>query len=50
MDPASLGLNSLHAVVGVILMWVSYRLFDCLTPEVNFPEVNRPGFAGNSFL
>jgi uncharacterized membrane protein YjfL (UPF0719 family) len=43
MDPAILGLNFAYAVLGVVLMWVSYRLFDRLTPEVNFPEELKRG-------
>jgi uncharacterized membrane protein YjfL (UPF0719 family) len=30
-------------VLGVVLMWVSYRVFDRLTPEVNFPEELKRG-------
>lgn len=43
MDVTILGLNLLYAVFGVVLMWVSYRVFDRLTPEVNFPEELKKG-------
>lgn len=33
-----IALNLLYAVAGVVLMFLSYRLIDRLTPEVNFPE------------
>jgi uncharacterized membrane protein YjfL (UPF0719 family) len=38
-----IGLNLLYAMVGVALMFVSYRIIDKLTPEVNFPEELRKG-------
>jgi uncharacterized membrane protein YjfL (UPF0719 family) len=36
-------LNLLYAVLGVALMFVSYRVIDRLTPEVNFPAELRNG-------
>lgn len=36
-------LNLLYAVAGVVLMFVSYRLIDMLTPQVNFPEELKRG-------
>lgn len=36
-------LNAVYAVLGVILMFVSYRVIDRMTPEVNFPEELRKG-------
>lgn len=35
--------NLLYAVLGVILMYVSYRAVDVLTPRVNFEEELRKG-------
>ena len=35
--------NLLYAVLGVILMYVSYRAIDVLTPRVNFEEELRKG-------
>jgi len=43
MDLSILGLNFVYAIFGVILMWVSYRIFDRLTPQVDFPEELRRG-------
>ena len=43
MDLSILGLNFAYAILGVILMWVSYRVFDRLTPQVDFPEELRRG-------
>ena len=36
-------LNFVYAVIGVMLMFVSYRIFDKLTPEVDFPAELRKG-------
>ncbi len=38
-----IALNFFYAVLGVILMYLSYRAFDKLTPEVNFGEELRRG-------
>jgi putative membrane protein len=38
-----LGLNLLYAAFGVVLMYLSYRIIDRLTPEVNFPEELKRG-------
>jgi uncharacterized membrane protein YjfL (UPF0719 family) len=43
LDLSILGLNFAYAILGVILMWVSYRIFDRLTPQVDFPEELRRG-------
>lgn len=43
VDYGILALNLGYAVFGVVLMWLSYRLFDHLTPQVNFPEELRKG-------
>jgi putative membrane protein len=37
------GINFLYAVLGVILMFVSYRVIDKLTPEVNFADELQRG-------
>ncbi len=37
------GMNFLYAVLGVILMFISYRALDRLTPEVNFADELRKG-------
>jgi putative membrane protein len=38
-----IALNILYAVIGVILMFASYRLIDRLTPEVDFPAELQKG-------
>lgn len=43
MELTIIGLNFLYAVLGVILMYLSYRAIDRLTPEVNFAEELRKG-------
>jgi uncharacterized membrane protein YjfL (UPF0719 family) len=37
------GLNFLYAALGVVLMYVAYRLFDMLTPKVDFPAELKRG-------
>lgn len=36
-------LNLLYSIIGVALMFLSYRAIDRLTPEVNFPEELKKG-------
>jgi len=36
-------LNFAYAAMGVILMFVSYRIIDWLTPHVDFPEELKQG-------
>ena len=43
MDWSVVGLNFLYAILGVVLMFVSYRVIDLLTPEVDFPAELRKG-------
>jgi uncharacterized membrane protein YjfL (UPF0719 family) len=43
MDWTIIGVNYLYAALGVLLMWLSYRLFDRLTPEVDFAEELKKG-------
>lgn len=43
MEWSIVGINFLYAALGVILMYVSYRLIDLLTPQVDFPEELRRG-------
>lgn len=38
-----IGLNFLYAALGVILMFVSYRLIDLITPNVDFPTELKNG-------
>jgi uncharacterized membrane protein YjfL (UPF0719 family) len=45
------GLNLLYAALGVVLMFVSYRVIDRLTPEVDFPaELKRGNVAVAIFI
>jgi uncharacterized membrane protein YjfL (UPF0719 family) len=37
MERTIILLNFAYAAMGVIMMFVSYRIFDRLTPQVNFP-------------
>ena len=51
MQLSVISLNVLYAVIGVILMFVSYRLIDRLTPEVDFPaELQRGNVAVAIFI
>ena len=43
MDWTVVALNFVYAVLGVVLMFVSYRVIDWLTPQVDFPEELKKG-------
>lgn len=43
MEWQIIGLNLLYAVLGVVVMFASYRVIDRLTPEVDFPAELRSG-------
>jgi uncharacterized membrane protein YjfL (UPF0719 family) len=44
-------LNLVYAALGVVLMYVSYRIIDRLTPEVDFPaELKRGNIAVAIFI
>jgi putative membrane protein len=44
-------LNLVYAALGVVLMYVSYRIIDRLTPEVDFPaELKRGNVAVAIFI
>lgn len=43
MQLSIIALNFGYAVLGVILMFVSYRVIDWLTPNVNFPDELKRG-------
>lgn len=46
-----IGVNLLYAVAGVVLMFLSYRAIDKLTPEVNFPvELSKGNIAVAIFV
>ena len=56
MQLSIIALNFIYAVLGVILMYSSYRLIDFLIPQVDFPEELKRGniavaiFIGALFL
>ena len=43
MEFRIIGLNFLYAVLGVALMFISYRVIDRLTPQVDFPVELKNG-------
>jgi uncharacterized membrane protein YjfL (UPF0719 family) len=43
MEWKIIALNFFYAVLGVVLMFLAYRLFDWLTPQVNFPDELKQG-------
>jgi uncharacterized membrane protein YjfL (UPF0719 family) len=46
-----IALNFVYAVLGVVLMYASYRLIDHLTPDVDFPaELKRGNVAVAIFI
>jgi uncharacterized membrane protein YjfL (UPF0719 family) len=56
MDWTIIAVNFIYATLGVALMWVAYRVFDRLTPQVDFAEELKKGnvavaiFIGALFL
>jgi uncharacterized membrane protein YjfL (UPF0719 family) len=43
MEWKIIAINVLYAVLGVVLMYLSYKAFDLLTPEIHFPDELRAG-------
>ncbi|HEX9109593.1 MAG TPA: DUF350 domain-containing protein [Longimicrobiales bacterium] len=43
MEWRIVGTNFLYAGLGVVLMWLSYRAFDLMTPKVDFAEELKRG-------
>ncbi len=43
MDLSIIALNFVYAVLGVVLMYISYRVIDHLMPQVDFSEELRKG-------
>ncbi len=43
MEWQIIALNFAYATLGVVLMFLSYRVIDRLTPEVDFPTELRKG-------
>ena len=51
MQLSVIAINIVYAVIGVVLMYVSYRLIDRLTPQVDFPaELQRGNVAVAIFI
>jgi len=51
MEWQIVALNLAYAVIGVILMFMSYRVIDWLTPQVDFPtELKRGNVAVAIFI
>ena len=36
-------LNVMYAVIGVVLMFVAYKVFDLLSPKINFEDELKKG-------
>ena len=43
MDIKIIALNFVYAVLGVVLMYISYRVIDHLMPQVDFSDELRKG-------
>jgi uncharacterized membrane protein YjfL (UPF0719 family) len=43
MQLSIIALNFIYAILGVVLMYASYRIIDRLTPEVDFPAELKNG-------
>ncbi len=43
MELSVIGLNFAYAALGVALMWISYRVFDWMTPQVDFAAELKKG-------
>jgi putative membrane protein len=43
MEWTIIGLNIFYAVIGVVLMFLSYKVFDLLSPKINFEEELKKG-------
>jgi putative membrane protein len=38
-----IGINFLYALLGVVLMFLSYKIFDKLSPKINFEDELKKG-------
>ena len=51
MEISIIGLNFLYAGLGVVLMYLSYRIIDWLTPQIDFTaELKRGNIAIAIFI
>jgi len=43
MEWTIIGLNIFYALIGVMLMFISYKVFDILSPKIDFEEELKKG-------
>ncbi|MBI5730865.1 MAG: DUF350 domain-containing protein [Ignavibacteriales bacterium] len=43
MDWEIIGINFLYAALGVVLMFLAYKIFDKLSPKINFEDELKKG-------
>jgi uncharacterized membrane protein YjfL (UPF0719 family) len=43
MEWTIIGINFLYAAIGVILMFISYKVFDMLSPKIDFEKELKKG-------
>lgn len=43
MEWTIIGLNFLYAALGVVLMFISYKIFDKLSPKIDFEDELKKG-------
>jgi putative membrane protein len=43
MELTIIGLNFLYAALGVVLMFISYKIFDKLSPKIDFEDELKKG-------
>jgi uncharacterized membrane protein YjfL (UPF0719 family) len=43
MEWTIIGINILYAIIGVVLMFISYKIFDKLSPKIDFEEELKKG-------
>jgi uncharacterized membrane protein YjfL (UPF0719 family) len=43
LDWSIIALNFVYAILGVVLMFLSYRVFDWLTPQIDYAAELRKG-------
>ncbi len=43
MELTIIGLNFLYAALGVVLMFLSYKIFDKLSPKIDFEDELKKG-------
>ena len=43
MEWTIIGINFLYAAIGVVLMFISYKIFDKLSPKIDFEDELKKG-------